>query len=432
MSRILSVVLVAVVMSVCVSGARAAATLPHSEGFESGWSSANPWSDSGSGSVASDSSTSAEGSASAKIDQHVLIFSADDSENYTNIWIQIFGKPVPSEDAPTVSGVSGAWCVTTSGLLRAYTSAGWETVKTGVPTNQWLGFMVHLDYGNTNWDIYYTAGSVLAPMELVNASGMGFPAGYSNEFFTFEIESGSGAAYVDAFDATLGYFGVEDTVESPDEVLERDGIDLVTGGGMAMTDLAQHFCAGNNTLGGPLGMILRAALEPGDRIMIYNPVSENFDIYTAGIPLWVEAGANDVVITATTGFWIDTVTSGLDPLVGEDTYMAACDVADLAIPVATLNGTGKTGWTALAWPFTDTRQVNTSPGFGFATAVGDDAIMIYNTATRQYDMLRWRNETSEWWYQGSAAHQTLSEGQGFWYYRSTVADSTWDAEAVRI
>lgn len=414
-------------------------TIPYDETFEgalgSMWSDAN-------GQVTITAGSAANGTSKGEIDNDTLTLTVDDSKNYTNIWFSVWSKPVPSEEEPAVSGISAAFCLTSNGNLRVYTDQGaqngWTTLIGGLDTNQWYGFSVHLDYENAIYDLYYTAGAYGTTFTLANTTQpIPFPDGASTELFTASIDSGAGVALVDEVTVTRAYTELVSGTPSPSEAAEKDGAVLGTGSGMHNGNLAEYFAAGNNAMNEELGSMLLDALADGDSVYFYDPTTGNFLQYEvdslAGSKYWNTHGNDaDYAAVPGVGFWIDASGSGDIVLDADDSYLMAYD--SQAISSITLNGDDY-HFTALSWPFADSRAANSAKGWGFdGIAATGDYILVYNLNTEQYDIvLLWYADAAEWRQVGysTPASTTLQQGQGFWYYNASAGTHLWNVEAVR-
>ena len=415
-------------------GAAAATTIPFQDGFESSAPGAPAWIIAGGGTVARDTGQGIEGTYVCIVSNDTLTLTLTPGYYSSNVWVQVYSKPVPSEEEPTVSGVSAAFCLTTNGNLRAYVSDGgdkWETLVGSLDTNAWYGFAAHLDYANTNWDLYYTASSYGAVMAMANSAPLGMPSDKGDELTEFVVESGRDAL-IDAVVASVGYGTVESGVVSPAHAAGKVNVNMSSfpvGGGMHSGNLGGYFTddtAANLANDG--GAVLLCALSIGDKVHFWDPAAGSFDTFTVVGPskAWSPSpsGNANQNLKPTTAYWVETSSAGT-PECTDETYFAPHDDST---PVAvTLYGTGSSagGWTAVAWPYAARRQ-SEGLGWGFP-AVSGDTIFVSDT-TSGYVMLRYSG--SEWTYLGASASYRFAQGQGMWYYRSTGANATWNVQNV--
>lgn len=196
------------VLSLLVAGVGASwasVPLPFADSFET-WPSS--WSITGGG-TATNTGTAITGSTGTKalvIDNATATLAVTPS-SYENVWIQIYAKPVqgaPDSEPTPGANVNGAFYITTSGQLKAFSGGSWVNVPLAGSTrfsnpSIWYGFIVHADYLSHTWDIYTTTGAYKTNMVLLNTDG---PLTFSNgsvdgALSSVVVESGN-AASVDA------------------------------------------------------------------------------------------------------------------------------------------------------------------------------------------------------------------------------------------
>ena len=106
-----------------------------------------------------------------------LTLNVDAGRGYSNIWCQMYIRPVGYEDdggasAPSVAaGAAAAVYVDTNGYLKAYAYVGdsnaWSNLVY-VSTSVWVGVAMHVDYVGRKWEVFYTTNGYGTPM--TNAS----------------------------------------------------------------------------------------------------------------------------------------------------------------------------------------------------------------------------------------------------------------------
>jgi len=111
------------------------------------------------------------------------------AKTYTNVYWKFFVIPTfydDSTEAPTnFSNVAAAFYVNTNGTLRAYAysggSNGWvDLAGPAIPSNRWIGFLVNLNYGASNYSISVTTNGYGSAMTLMGGTNV-MPAGAMNE-----------------------------------------------------------------------------------------------------------------------------------------------------------------------------------------------------------------------------------------------------------
>lgn len=421
------------------------ASYPYTDGFESDAVGALPatfgstWTTNGEGAVYVTNNTYAGGTKSCHVFGDTLNLNTAVTTP-SNLWIRMFCKPTAYDDAggaqPSATNCSAAFYLSTGGVLYAYADTnglgtaggnGWTNVATGVPTNQWLGFAVHLDYSNQLWDLYYTTGSTGAPLIKGYGPPLVMSTQHSNRLWQTSISSG-GTSYVDEVTIASGFSTLSGGAASPTNVQYLNSMTLSRGMG-AMT-VARYFDASSDALSQELGDILSRALNTNDQVRVFHGDLSQWGIYSNKLTYWSwksdpsGKSAANTHITRTTGFWLDdTSATGVVSVVGFAPYNTV-DPTN-----TTVYGSGVGGWNLFQWPYS-ARSVNAVPGLGFTSAAAGDLIFVYDQAQRKYIRL-WYKAGSGWMQGGSLSSYVLQQGQGFWFKRSGAANVTWDIESVK-
>lgn len=420
---------------------------PYTNGFESDTIGAKPapygttWTTNGDGAVYVTNNTSAAGSKSCHIFSDALNLNTSYSTR-SNVWLRIFCKPTAYDDAggaqPSAANCSAAFYLSTSGVLYAYADTnglvtgggnGWTNVASGIPTNQWLGFVVHLDYFNQLWDLYYTTGSTGATMTKAYSAPLLMSTQHSNRLWQVTVSSG-GTSYVDEVSIANAYTELSSGSASPTNVQYLYA--LTVSRGMGARTIAKYFGPTSDTLTQELGDVLTRVLNENDQIRLFFSDRNQWGIYSNKLTYWSwksdpsgKSPAN-THITHTTGFWLDdTTATGTVNVVGFAPYNTTDPTNTTVYGSATAGG-----WNLFQWPYS-ARSVNGTPGLGFASAGAGDLIFIYDEAKRKYVRLWYKAGTG--WMQGGNAPSSyvLQEGQGFWYKRAAADDVWWTIESVK-
>lgn len=417
MNRLFSLLCVAGLVGLAGS-AYGAASLPYATGFEGAFSpTADPWSKGPSGAVGTDTVLPKAGTQTLVVSNSSATLTV--GSGLTNVWYQVWAKPVAGTNDPTVSA-TGAFYVTTGGVLRAYTGS-WTTITNGLPAGggTWLGFCVHADYTAQKWDIYYTqAGSSMVKV----GSNLPFN-GSPTEMASVSIESGDAAA-VDQVAVSRAYQSV--SVSSPDRVVPYEFAASMQTNNFVLPVYSDTYI-GSSNLFGVLGNDLRAALVTGDNISAYT--ASGWQTYTKqGTGLWdfdemiaatTQLELHRVGASATFGFFAYN-TSGYLAIGGQDNPSVSSSYS------ITLNPSGSPtyGFTSIVWPKSIGLNDHTpTTGFplynpGAALQVAD---RLYKQEPGQPEPLEytWNNGANAWYRGGAAANATFPAGTRFWLKRGS-------------
>ena len=422
-----------------------AASLPYAQGFDGSWTPSGDWSAGGSGVAqsggAGDFIETALGAGGVVVSNDMLTLSIASSPQISNSWFQIWAKPVAgTSDPASMSGVTGAFYVKTNGALMVY-GTNWSQVATGLPTSGWIGFVVHADYANQKWDIYYST-SYGAPLTKANTSAsVPFATGASNRLSSISIESG-GRAAVDAVGVSKAFAPVSGP-GTPSKVAAK----VFAVGSSADLDLPVYSDtytngAGNNLLSGALGKDLLTGLglsgsdyvlsrhtQPDNEWNGYVVSGNSWTEDTTGYPNTVPIGSMPIQIV--TKLWYTKASASSMGFFAYNTALARDGTVTPAASgyseIATLNGTsgGKSGFTALSAPkvYTDVNALPFSlfPGaagltygdFLYVTSPSDSARLI------QY---YWNN--TQWMEWARPPSSVVPAGADMWLKRAASGTGT--------
>lgn len=405
-------------------------TLPYREGFESsptGVVSASSWHGAtNSGLVMVQNSHYIEGGQGIYLSNGLIniTFASGDA---TNVWVQIYSKPVfaSSDASPSVaSNEVGAYYVASSGVLRAYSGSAWSNLNAVIPGNKWIGFATHLDYDAKKWDLYVSTngvyGDVMVRANKYGAMDFNTAATSSATCLTnFIIELAAETnMYLDVVAASYGYTNLVTTYSNV------VAYDRIVGQSVAAAMPPYNYGSINsvtNTLDGQLGIDLKRGLTSND--VVYVSYTNGLNKYALDAAmLWQGEGAivaSNLYINKSMGMQMKKV-SGRDTVVfypfGE--YGPA---STNVILVEGVNNPTVEGWNFLASPFSTVRTPNHATlNFGFNNDAADgDRIYLRNR------MLVFSTWDSKWRDGAKVATNQLAPGEAFWYYRKAATSFTW-------
>ncbi len=420
----------AFVLSEATVATGAEVSLPYGDGFEGralgSLSTADGWSVTNGGATVINSPVLA-GSRACSItnggETVRLTLNIDtNSGDYANVWVQYFAKPVCYDDsssAPTVSNETCAFYVNTGGTLRAYTTNAvgdnvWTNLMS-VDTNVWLGFAVHIDYSNSVWDLYVSqSGTRGGAMAKANTD---WSLGVNTNSANAEVEQiiVEGQAELDNMGAGFAAALLGDTTET--NVVSMDTL-----AGTNMLAVPVHYYSGNaDRLDDTFGDDLATGLKDGDKARFY--WTNGWNVYTYSSGSWTNAPGDDG--TDVTNFhakgramWLERGnTSGIAffPFDAED-FSVSIDVSGSS------DSSVAPGWNLVAWPFTESRSINSGNNFdSVATNWGD---RIYLQRNGRYVRLYWDNANNVWKEGRNISSETLEAGEAFWWYHEGESN-TW-------
>jgi hypothetical protein len=266
-------------LGLLASTSLAATTAPYSQSFEGSWAPDAHWAAGGGGTVATSASAvlANAGSQGLIVSNDIATLSVAPS-SYTNVWIQIYARPVKGSGNPTVTGASGAFYINSSGRLIANDGGSWTDIAGGFSDDQYYGFVVHANYTSDTYDIYSTPNEFKSTLTLVNTNVvLNFIAGDPATLDNVKVQSGD-RAYVDAVAVSRAFQGTgeADSIEvyehsASSTVLQEFQMPAYSG---AYTDPAS-----NKTLGGKLGNDIKSGLVDNDKIYVWSANSWGYNQY---------------------------------------------------------------------------------------------------------------------------------------------------------
>ncbi|NQT91782.1 MAG: hypothetical protein HQ559_03400 [Lentisphaerae bacterium] len=132
------------------------------------------------------------GAKAGLVETNSIVWNTFTNSNATNVWIDFYGRmSYPTNDtAPALTGsVTAAFFVGTTGQIWAVSNDTWVTLNHTIPSNTWRRFSVHLDYGNSRWELH-VAGDEPNTLSTPVATNLVFSASSTNEYFkTFRVKN---------------------------------------------------------------------------------------------------------------------------------------------------------------------------------------------------------------------------------------------------
>jgi hypothetical protein len=395
----------------------AGAELPYAENFEgSNGALGDPWTYSPGTTAQYDNTYAVAGTNGAYISDQAS-FNIDVGYGpYSNVWWWCYVRVTPQSGDPSSvtmdsDSVAGFY-VSSDNKVYAYDFDDWVQVDSGIPTEGWIGFAVHLDYETETYDIYKTPDTYSYGASL-NQLNTGITLDFNDtasatEFTRADIE---GTTYIDEFamnvdDVAAGAAGSN---------AANAAIEIVLGEELTGV-LSKYFTVGaDRQLDGKLGEALESTLLLDDKVYVYDAANSEWDIFThngttlnpssAGASLTME-------ITPTTAIFLDYDDPNADRQPARVTaYNSVQPPSDVTV---------ETGWNALCRPFGSATVTFSEGSIGgandFPAGTEGDLIRIRRSGGGYsspiiHDGTIWRRG------RGPADGISIGPGQAFWYLR---------------
>lgn len=338
-----------------------------------------------------------------------------DPDEYTNVWCQLFAKPSCYDDSsgnPDVDAdVVAAFYVNTGGVLKAWSTDTWVTVHENINTSYWMGFVVHLDYASSNWDLYVTANNSYAHrLTKVNTNfALGFNAAAGHGSISNLVVEGS--AYLDNVALSLGYTPVSNSypyVATKDYTTVGSELIAISEYGYAWTANT------SNTLNGELGLDLKSGLVPYNQLRIFGANSWNAYSLDALMDWQKDSGLDidSFHIVPTMGIYVYRTNASAS--VAFRPYGETTDAVQETL--AGYNNVLARGWNCLAWPDVQPTKASSS-NLGFS----DNGSLIFVHTNGSYRIF---NMQSDIWREGSRpSGYVFTRGRAFWFFNNLAADT---------
>ncbi len=438
MKRIKAAVMIMGVAGYALTAAAAPQPIPFTDGFESGTNGAPytgaGWSYSGASVVATNPATTPDDGSTKSLyttESAALSLSAAGKSNVWFLGDSIMSTyPTNTDAQPSISDAAAAFFLNTSGELKAYSNNAFVVVKTGLDTNDWVGFAVQLDFASKKWNIYLRSQGTANPgnLALANTNGpLAFRSGYTGGAIT-NVEVG-GITYLDTVKVLAGAGLV--TADSPDTITPRTVSYSSTNQWYSSRVSDKTYGAGENDLGGQLGADLAAGLSAGDYVRVYTTNGwQRYILESDG--MWTAVGGSTApgLLTLVPGqpVWFQFATPVADRFALYDSeWIPAALAAQNARPASLIiNATGgaPAGWTAFLWDSGNTRRIHPNGNSGFPTDLAAGSVIFVVSSNGQYTRGYW---TGAAWSTIGGQAITLTPGDVVWIYNKGVA-KTWTVQ----
>lgn len=425
MKHLLKTTLAFVGMLVVAHLALAVTPMPFADGFESsaGVTSAGYWSTNNAGGVVQKvTSTQIEGSKSLYLTTNALSLNvASGDPDYDNGWFQIWTKPGIFTDEPsdaTVEKVAAAFYVNATEDLMAYSSNQWELVLDNVPTNAWLGFVVHVDYSTELWDLYVnTNGSYGDVYVRANDTPLMFTTNHVGGEMTNIVIDTELPGYIDAVAIGVGEVGQGVPVEG-NALANVLTYNRYAGRASFAACPPYAYSGANAKLGGDVGDdLMQNLVMVGSPDAIHIVTTSEVVVATLNGGAWEGAGTNQTILPSTAMLVVRG--AGTDTVAFYPYGTAPDAVAD------TIYGqTEGTGWNQKSWPAVKGTGTATAWKATLPTAAAGDMMWIYRHPL--WTILKFNG--SQWRKLGQTTETAfeLLPGEPFWYYRAADGNITWN------
>ncbi len=348
--------------------------------------------------------------------------------NGTNVWIQIYMKPVVPENAavPVIGAAAVAtFYVASGGVLRASSGGVFSNCAENIPADTWLGFVTHLDYTTETWDLYVATNGVFGE-NLVRANDTPLDFSKSSSHLTNVIIElfADETMYVDVLAVSLAHTNI---VPAYSNVVAYDR--LV---GEARTASMPPYTFASNTVAstpaGDLGEYLLWGMTTNDELVVTVPTNiPQASLYTVANQDGTNYWQGDGAAPAATNIFINKATaltmmkkSGRDEVVF---YPYSNYVAEVGSVVILGNAGVSNGWSYTGTPFTNDRVVNHASNGLMLTNLATAGDRIY---LRESIRLVFTSD-KKWLYGRGESSHVIGKDEKFWYYNLSATSFTWTA-----
>lgn len=420
--------------------------LPYTEGFEGGALGAD-WTTNGMGALEFPSDAPAGGGdKSCRFERKELTLNVTPS-TFDNVWAQVYAKASGSAEEPEASHIDGCtavFYVDTNATVRVMNGGGsndgsWvdATNLTDVMTDNqtdWIGFVVHLDYANNQYDLYVKENGTAGADDLTRvASGMGFrqnASELSNFVVETELETLVDAVALGQAASRAGYAGLDE--------IETDTSSRTTNIWKAIA------IAHSGTISGDLGALLLDNTGANDLLQVWytNGWNEyyNEDLMAPGWTL--TTGIEPNLVELSTGS-VAYVKHRTDPSPAFHVYAKGYvpEIDDFTTPPPPegyeLYGTDNDnveGWSTLVWGGGNLTLSGDVDANGGSANLGDDEVgpagarvFVRDPNSRIYDFRYRFNQ--QWMRSGQGMDLNLQNGQVVWVQQTNGATVRWNPPA---
>jgi len=347
-----------------------------------------------------------------------LTLDVDESADYTNVWVRVYALATASESAPTVSDACAAFYIGADSNIYARNDATWSNLTSVAAVGGWMGFVVHLDYGSGEYDVYAdTSGTYGAVMTKISDAPLTMENN-SNKLYEIIVDCGK-STVVDGVGASRGYVAAGSSLATVD-VIELSASEYAL---LAFNEMMYAAADDTLTADDRLSQEIKGGLRVNDEVRsVGNPwntyrllSSEEFSVilgdpladthYTPEASMWIYRGGGQLASLAFRTY---------DSLIADSPGTTVTD------------STGETdGWNQCGWGGSG-EGLNDGDNVGFqGVANSGDFLYLYRSGA-------WRRL----WWNGSAWRSgmsdpgyTMIQGEGLWYLRrGTPGSDTWDPQ----
>jgi len=363
---------------------------------------------------------------------------ADTEMDGTNVWVQMYSKPSPYYTGgsvfPNVDSTTVASFIVQrgTGLLYMYSNNTWVAANgavTTVPTNKWLGFAVHLDYKEREWDLYVstnasgdaTYGDIMQRANIAPLA-MNVTAGSVTQFTGFAVDTEL-PTYLDALAVSPGY---EECLATDTNLIVQERIadrlryvTLPPKNYDAQTNAPPRTDKLEGLLGDDLSRGLAAHATDhtrAGRVYLYDASFASHRAHHTGGGNWSGPGTSESVDNG------DAVMISREPGADFSVFYPFSTNDNSVLALQTIRGPGDTGqhWTLLSYRKLIPSEMAGGDGTDWdlpVTPSNFDQIWLYRNG--RYINLYYSQFHGGWRRGASLANETLYPGEVFWYFRRT-------------
>jgi len=358
--------------------------------------------------------------------------------NATNVFCQVYVKPVPCPEAPSnaITDEAAAICVVDN-VLYAYSGGGW--VDAGVTNDNltngtWVGLAAHLNYNDKKWDLYYSINdNFVTRMTRVNDNSYDFRTGFSGtEFQSLTITNESSVTtHVDAVAVSLSYAETEINAHTNLAIFERMAGRSESSAPPPYdygSDADWMLLNGAETANTALGQDMTIGLFTDDEVRVPDHDGDlvTYRLQSSGV--WTKIGADPQPTNSTATSMLIAREPGSDTLAFypySNIVSATLQQAAYGVDHDNMGQTDVVLPTLYSGGCIDINHPDMTTGF---TGLADgDSLMLYRPEmtpkTRKY---YWNDTQSKWLYYGAELPIDICPGDAFMIYHDNTGEVTYE------